>query len=226
MSALKYILPFLLIAILELLGHLLGMEEINRVTKPLLMPTLIFYFIRRVPPTPLNRFIILALFFSFLGDTLLMLVPRSEYFFMAGLGSFLIAHVIYIIINMNAISTGERGLKLQWQDLVFVVFGLGIFSLINNDLGSMYAPVLIYTVVICLMAVTARQRWKKVDDYSFKLVMIGSVLFLISDSFLALDKFYKPFDSADFIVMITYITAQFLIVQGLIGFIEKATIEG
>lgn len=225
MSALKFILPFFVIASLELLGHLLGVEEINRVTKPLLMPALIFYFVKRVPVTPLNRFIILALFLSFLGDTLLMLVPRSEYFFIAGLGSFLIAHIVYIIINMNAISHGDRGLKPQWQDLIFVAFGLGVFSLINNDLGSMYAPVLIYTVVICLMAVTARQRWKKVDDYSFKLVMIGSVLFLISDSLLALDKFYKPFGSADFLVMLTYIAAQFLIVQGLIGFIEKATTE-
>ena len=225
MSKLKFILPFFVVASLELLGHLLGIDEINRVTKPLLMPTLIFYFVKRVPVTPLNRFIILALFFSFLGDTLLMLIPRSESFFMAGIGSFFITHVVYIIINMNAISHGERGLKLQWQDLIFVVFGLGVFSLINKDLGALYAPVLMYTVVICLMAVTARQRWKKVDDYSFKLVMIGSVLFIISDSLLALNKFYKPFDSADFFVMLTYIAAQFLIVQGLIGFIEKATTD-
>lgn len=225
MSALKFLLPFFVIGSLELLGHLLGMDEINRVTKPLLMPALIFYFIKSVPVTPLNRFVILALFFSFLGDTLLMLIPRSEYFFMAGLGSFLIAHVIYIIINMNAISHGERGLKPQWQDLIFVVFGLSVFSLINNDLGAMYAPVLIYTVVICLMAVTARQRWKKVDDYSFKLVMIGSVLFLLSDALLALNKFYKPFDAAGFLVMLTYIAAQFLIVQGLIGFIQHVKAE-
>ncbi len=221
MKSQKHLAPFLILALLELSGRLLGSEEITWVTKPLLMPALMLFFVQSAPKTPLNTYILAALFFSFLGDTLLMLVPRSEYFFMAGLGSFLLAHLIYIVINMSAITEGERGFKPQWQDLIFVAYGLGIFSLINNDLGSMYIPVVIYTVVICLMAITARKRWKKTDNQSFKLVLSGAILFVISDSILALDKFYKPFETAGFLIMLTYLAAQFLLVKGFIVFIQK-----
>lgn len=217
----KHLSPFLILSILELSGRLLHLQEITWITKPLLIPALMLYFINSTPKTPLNSYILAALFFSFLGDTLLMLVPRSEYFFMAGLASFLLAHLIYIIVNMSAITEGERGFKPQWQDLIFVIYGLAIFSLINNDLGSMYIPVVIYTVVICLMAITARKRWKKTDDQSFKLVMAGAILFVISDSILAIDKFYKPFEASGFLIMLSYLAAQFLLVQGFIVFIQK-----
>ena len=51
---------------------------------------------------------------------------------------------------------------------------------------------------------------------SFLLVFIGSVLFVISDTMLALDKFYVEFSLAGFWITITYIAAQYLIMRGLI----------
>lgn len=217
----KSLYPFLIIAILDLTSRLSSLDELVAITKPLLMPTLMFYFVKSVRPTPLNKFVLAALFFSFLGDTLLMLVPRSEIFFLAGLISFLLAHVVYIVINMNAISSEERSVKPEWSDLVFVLFGFAIFSVINKNLGEMYIPVVIYTVVICIMGVTAKKRWKKTDNQSYRLVLLGSILFLISDSILAYNKFNQTFASAEFLNMLTYIGAQFFIVQGLIVFIQK-----
>ncbi|MBO3700010.1 lysoplasmalogenase [Roseivirga sp. E12] len=217
----KSIFPFIVITILDLAARLNHMDELVGITKPLLMPALIFYFFKSAPTTPLNKFVFAALFFSFLGDVLLMLVPRSETFFLAGLISFLIAHLLYIIINMNAVTTEDRSIKPQWSDLIFVVYGFAIFSVINETLGDMYIPALIYTVVVCMMAVTARKRWTKTDKQSFWLVMTGAAFFLISDSILAYSKFNENFASADFFIMTTYVLAQFLIVQGLIVFIQK-----
>lgn len=217
----KSVFPFIIIGILDLTARLNHMNELVGITKPLLMPALIFYFIQSAPKTPLNKFVFAALFFSFLGDTLLMLVPRSETFFLAGLVSFLVAHLVYIIINMNAVSTEDRSIKPQWPDLIFVLYGFAIFSVINENLGDMYIPALIYTVIVCMMAVTARKRWGKTDNQSFWLVMVGATLFLVSDSILAYSKFNENFASADFLIMFTYILAQFLIVQGLIVFIQK-----
>lgn len=217
----KSLFPFIIISILELVGLLNHMDELVVITKPLLMPALIFYFSQSAPSTPLNKFVFAALFFSFLGDTLLLLVPRSETFFLAGLVSFLIAHVVYILINMNAVSGQDRSIKPEWSDLIFVIYGFTIFSIINENLGDMYIPTLIYTVVICIMGITAKKRGGKCDDQSFRLILLGSILFLVSDSVLAYDKFNQPFASADFITMTTYLGAQFLIVQGLIVFIKK-----
>lgn len=179
------------------------------------------YFVKSVPYTPLNKFVMAALFFSFLGDTLLMLVPRSELFFLAGLLSFMLTHAFYILINMNAILSEDRSIKPEWSDLIFVFIGFIIFVLVKDNLGNMYIPVLIYTVVICMMAVTAKKRRKKCDNGSYRLVLIGTLFFLLSDAILAVDKFNQSFASADFLIMMTYITAQLLIVQGLIVFIQK-----
>ncbi len=217
----KSLLPFIIIALLDLVSRLNHMDELVSITKPLLIPSLIFYFSQTAPASPLNRFIYGALFFSFLGDTLIMLESRSEVFFLAGLISFLLAHLIYILINMNAVSTTERSLKPEWSDLIFVLYGFAIFATINDNLGDMYIPALIYTVVICMMAITAKKRRHKADRQSFWLIICGATLFMLSDSILAYNKFNQAFAAADFLIMLTYIAAQFLIVRGLIVFIQK-----
>ena len=51
---------------------------------------------------------------------------------------------------------------------------------------------------------------------SFKLVFIGSLLFLLSDSMLAFNKFHSEIPLAGFLIMLTYIAAQYLIMRGLI----------
>jgi uncharacterized membrane protein YhhN len=54
-----------------------------------------------------------------------------------------------------------------------------------------------------------------VNNISYKLVAIGAILFVISDSLLALNKFYVPFYFADISIIFTYGLAQLFIVLGL-----------
>ena len=54
-----------------------------------------------------------------------------------------------------------------------------------------------------------------------KLMMIGALLFVISDSVLAVNKFYSSFMEAGMIIMFTYGIAQLLIVQGAIEYISR-----
>ena len=42
----------------------------------------------------------------------------------------------------------------------------------------------------------------------------GALLFVISDSVLAINKFYQPFEVAGVIIMLTYGLAQLFIVEG------------
>lgn len=216
----KSLLPFLVISILELAGRLNQMEELLIYSKPLLMPALIFYVYQSCPAYLLKKFLIAALAFSFLGDVFLMF-DNDANLFLFGLGSFLFAHLIYAFIFFNATEQLERKFKVQWQDVVFAIYGLFVFSIIKDGLGDMYIPALIYTVVICLMGITARKRWKKVNTRSFWLVMTGASLFIISDSLLAINKFYQAFELSDFLVMLTYLGAQLLIAKGLIVFLQK-----
>ncbi|GAB5525736.1 MAG: lysoplasmalogenase [Roseivirga sp.] len=221
MNTPKHLLPYLFIGLLNLIACAFGQSDIQMFTKPLLMPALAFYFYQSVPATPLNRFVMAALFFSFLGDTLLMFSDYNSLFFTIGLATFLLAHLVYIIINMNAVEEAGKGFRLQWQDIPFILFGLIIFSIVKKDLGEMYFPALGYTVIICIMTMTARKRWKRTDMNSFWLVMSGAIFFLVSDSLLAINKFMEPIPQADLLVMSTYLIAQFLIIRGLIVFIKK-----
>ena len=83
-------------------------------------------------------------------------------------------------------------------------------------LGTMKLPVVVYTIIILLMLMAAFNRKNIVRQNSFLLVFFGAALFVISDSCIAVNLFYKLFELARFVIMLTYITAQFLIVYGII----------
>ena len=221
----RKLLPFLLLSIIHLASLFLAEEMLDMVTKPLLMPALMYYFVGSTVKSPLNNFVIVAMIFSFLGDTLLMFAEANDLFFLIGLVSFLIAHITYIIINLNAKEIVERGIKPQWQDIPFVFYGLFIFTWLKDGLGEMYIPTLIYTVIICLMVITARKRWKKADNNSFWLVMIGAGFFVVSDSLLAMNKFDGAFQHSDPAIMITYLLAQFLMIEGYKSFINSLVLK-
>ena len=216
----KTLLPYFFLGLINLVGCVADIELMCTISKPLLMPALAFCFIKEAPQSPLNRYVIMALVFSWLGDTLLMFTDVASYFFMLGLIFFLLAHVVYIIINLSAVNEAG-GLKPQWQDIPFLFYGFFVFGFLKDNLGDMYFPAMAYTVVICIMALTARKRWKRTDTESFWLVMIGAVIFIISDTFIAFNRFGEPLPQADLLIMSTYIVAQALIVMGLIVFLQK-----
>ena len=217
----KTLLPYLLVALVNLIACGMGDDTIRMITKPLLMPALAFFFIKSAPQTVLSRYVLAALAFSFLGDTLLMFTGSNSMFFTLGLAAFLLAHLVYIVINISAVSTPASGFKVQWQDLPFFLYGFVIFGFLKDDLGQMYFPALAYAVVICIMGLTARKRWKRTDNTSFWYVMSGALMFMLSDTLLAFNKFSSPIPQADLWIMSTYIIAQFLIIRGLIAFIQK-----
>ncbi|PYS49094.1 MAG: lysoplasmalogenase [Acidobacteria bacterium] len=148
--------------------------------------------------------IIAALLFSLAGDVFLML-PNDR--FIQGLISFLVAHIIYI-----AAFTTESGRALSTLDLIpFLFYGLLMLRIVWPHLGRMRAPVIVYMLVILLMGWTAASRWLLTGQEGSRLAFLGAVLFIISDSFLAVDRFKRHFRSAQLLILTTYFTAQWLI---------------
>ena len=76
--------------------------------------------------------------------------------------------------------------------------------------------VFVYMLAIVGMSAMALNRYKTVNKASFIQVFGGSVLFVISDSFIALDKFFTPIPNDRLLVMSTYIAAQYLIMRGIL----------
>jgi uncharacterized membrane protein YhhN len=80
---------------------------------------------------------------------------------------------------------------------------------------------MIYALAITLMALTALFRYGRTNSTSFLLIFIGAVLFMVSDSLLAINKFHHAFSAAGALVMLTYSVAQFLIVEGALAHEKK-----
>lgn len=56
---------------------------------------------------------------------------------------------------------------------------------------------------------------------SGKWVLVGAILFVLSDPILALHKFYRPLPYASLLIMSAYAVAQLLIVTGFIKFTQS-----
>lgn len=182
-------------------------------TKPLLMPVLAVYYLLAAPAV--NWLILLGVVFGFLGDTFLLKGDEDK-FFLLGLVSFLLGHVMYIVAF--ALSADFSRLAWYWYlpAAGLVVAALLVFRHIKDDLGDMQVPVLVYMGVILLMSFMALARASLHAGLTLWLVVAGSLLFIASDSMLAIRSFRGPFRGADLAVMATYLAAQFLIVQGFL----------
>lgn len=184
------------------------------IIKSLIIPILMILFIVNLKLflNRLNLIMLAGLFFSWAGDVVL----EFEGLFIPGLGCFLLAHVMYLVVFFK---TPGRNVIFQkrWYLLIPVILsGAGLILYLYNDLADMRIPVIIYSIVILTMLTGAINRLEKVNLISYYLVLTGAILFVISDSSIAINKFSHHFESSGIVVMTTYIIAQYLIVSGFI----------
>ncbi len=199
-----------------LLSTWVDVPTLRIVSKASVMPLLILYYLASVVPAERSMVIILALFCSFAGDVFLL----DDEYFIPGLGAFLVAHIAYIIAyrhHRNEEGTDSiAGLHRVRLAFPVILAGSGLVVVLYPALGSLKIPVIVYAAVICAMVLVSLFRYGRTSATSFWMVFLGAVLFMISDSFLAINKFLTPLPGAGFQVLLTYTAAQFLIVEGLV----------
>jgi uncharacterized membrane protein YhhN len=209
---------FIAVSVAELISVTINLQLLNWVAKPLIMITLAFYYLVNTPSR--NLLFLTAMGFCWLGDVFLMFQQDQQLFFMAGLSSFLIGHVLYIVCYRqmrNAESSGLQSTQKVRFSLPIILAGTGLVVILYPSLGDMVLPVMIYALVITVMSLQALFRYGFTNRASFKFIFIGAVLFMISDSLLAVNKFLTPFPYASLSIMFTYIAAQYLIAEGVIA---------
>lgn len=165
-----------------------------------------------------SKIILAGLIFGMFGDIALMLRPQP---FIVGLALFLVCHILYIIafFKMNA-SFGT--LK---QSIPYLLFGgFALFFFIPYS-GELFLPVSIYILVIVIMGWRALLAYASHPNKASQRLVFGSVFFMISDSFLAYNKFVEPLFAAGFWIMSTYFAAQFFIASGLFNRAEAQNIH-
>lgn len=217
-----WIILFIVVLCLDLVAAYFGNESFRYVTKPLLMPILVVYFLVNTNPfaSSLKKWIILALVFSWAGDVLLMFESIDPNFFMAGLVAFLIAHVFYILFFENIIRI-ESLRKNYWWFIPVLIYYVSLIYILSPKLGDMKLPVRIYGIVISYMLIQALQTARIRNRNAAGLMIAGAVLFITSDSLLAINKFYNSFEFAGIAIMFTYGIAQLLITLGAVRYITS-----
>jgi len=95
-------------------------------------------------------------------------------------------------------------------------YGVSLVQFLFPHLGDMKIPVIVYAVVICMMLVFSLHVFTKINRPANLLFVTGAILFAASDSLLAVNKFYKPFEFAGALIISTYCAAQLLIVLGVV----------
>jgi uncharacterized membrane protein YhhN len=145
-----------------------------------------------------------GLLFSAAGDVFLML-PKDR--FVAGLLSFLIAHLLYI-----AAFTLPAGFLAAPMLALPYAAGAGVLlAILLPKTGKLAIPVIVYATALATMGWQAASRWQALQDDASLYAMVGAILFMVSDSLLAINRFAKPFRAAEFLLLTTYFAAQYLI---------------
>jgi uncharacterized membrane protein YhhN len=181
------------------------------VSKICLVPLLIIFYIFK--SNNLSFIIILALFFSWCGD-ILLINPR-RFRLCAGILSFLAAHILYILVFID-LAPGIDTIPFIFS-LLFILT-IECFLMIKLHIPNNYIfPVTIYGISIGLLFVFALRVFIWNKNPAGILLVAGSVLFFISDAVLAYFSVIKLMTkNALAIVMLTYIIAQACIVIGCI----------
>jgi uncharacterized membrane protein YhhN len=158
----------------------------------------------------MRRRVMIGLAFSLAGDVFL-LWPREG--FLPGLVSFLLAHLAYIAAFCAPVRFGAR-------PAVFALYA-GVAAAILSALwagvpGGLRAPVIAYVLCLASMAAQAAVWWRSEPGRpEARWAALGGLLFMSSDSLLAVNKFVVPLPASALWILATYWAAQMCIARAL-----------
>ena len=208
----------------EILSEIIGLQYLHQVCKPLIMITLGIYYFCHAEFR--STAVWLAIFFSLAGDVLLMFEAGNPKFFMIGTSSlFNSAYFLHLIVSSASGQIPGKVFKGHSKNPILFSHcpcwyrvdcsSLSFIGFIKNTGSGVRLSADCNGTQFVF-------RYGRTSNVSFGLVFLGSILFMFSDSVLAINKFFKPVPAAGFWIMSTYILAQFLIIHGLVKHVSNS----
>ncbi len=165
---------------------------------------LLGYLVARTVPGLEGRLTSLGLLLGSGGD-----VALAVGHFVPGLTLFLIGHLFYIVAWTRRFQL--QPLRLIPVAIIFVA-AIGLAVWLSPSLGGLAIPVYAYVAVISVMSALSFLRSRR-----SLILPIGTVLFIVSDAIIAINKFHTAVPLAGLWIMLTYYAAQAMIALGFIG---------
>lgn len=205
-----------LCSLLNLTFCLLLKEKLRKITKPLCMLGLIGFVLSTLPG---HYFLWISLILAWLGD-ILFIFKHKKVLMLIGMLFFLMAHALYvfefafIFKNYSDEAFNSYLFLLRFYPLLLLP-GIPVgYFLSKKDIkltiiGAFYQSMLFGVFASAIFAITYRST-----SY-FILVAIGAILYYVSDAVNAYTLCIKKFKMKEFVIMCTYLFAQFFIVFGI-----------
>jgi alkenylglycerophosphocholine/alkenylglycerophosphoethanolamine hydrolase len=168
------------------------------VVKPLPVLCLVWWVLGAPKSTYRNRLAV-GLVLSAAGDVLI------EWSFVAGLAAFLLAHIAYIAAFL-ADTKRPRLLRA----VPIAAYGTGMTAFLWPGLGDMRPAVVAYVIAICSMVwrAAARVGQSGVPRPGEWAGLSGAILFALSDTLIAFDRFHTPIPHARILIILLYWAGQ------------------
>lgn len=211
-------IPFAILSIVHVTALALGNSALAAPTKLGLMPLLALAVLlnsRRITRTAPIALLLIAIFFSWLGDgagTFLPFLPTLPMM----LTFFGIAHLAYILLFTRHVAIRRMPI---WS-LVFIGWWIAMMIVIGPHTGDLLIAVGIYGLLLGATAACSTR--------GNTVILVGGLFFLLSDSLLAFLLFRSDIapDWTDPAVMLTYTLGQGLIALGVVLHVRKQSNAG
>jgi len=194
-------------AALFLIGLAVDNEELLQIFKAIPVLALAVAVALARPTSAYRRLVTVALLFGAAGDLILELD-----YFVYGLVSFLVGQLLYTLAFLR----DERRFKPGYA-APFAVWGVALVAMLADGAGDLLVPVAVYAVALCSMMWRAAARSGAVPSLTGIPTAVGAVLFGISDSLIAIDRFGSPVAEARWWIILSYWAAQALIAFGALA---------
>ena len=206
------LLVFMVVSLLDITGILFKIPILIQLFKPFILLSLMALYV--VSVSERNKTYMLALLFSFMGD--FFLIFEGELYFIVGLVSFLIAHLFFIKIVFGRLQKSTIS-KILVSIFPFLTLFLFLIFFLKDTLNELLIPVIIYGFTISIFGVVAMLDYVNTKTTQSFLMFVGALIFISSDSILAINKFYNTTQIFGVLIMITYIVAQYLIYRSMVA---------
>jgi uncharacterized membrane protein YhhN len=178
--------------------------------------------------------LVFAQAFGLAGDVLLLLKER---WFLWGLGAFLVGHLFYVsvlVLKFNQIVGVAMNMPGFYWRVVLCVLGwsavlITFYFIVRKLLGNqrlgrtLWYPIQVYAWILSGMVAFSFLTISISPGFSQlqMLLLVGSVLFLVSDALLTYNRFIHRIKRGQLWVRITYHLAQFCLAWGFLAIIYQ-----
>ena len=206
---------FLVSTAIHLSASLKKNQKLRSITKPFLLLSLLGFYVFAARNVLL--LIVLALFFSWLGDVLL--IPKGVKWFTAGGIAFMLSHLFFILGYSKDINFAFLPVAVVLLlALLFTAVVVFVFKKLKSSLPkALFYPMFFYLLLNGAMNCFAVFRCLSLPNLSTVTTCVGAILFFVSDTSLFFVRFKRNSRlKTHFLVMLTYSIGELLIVLGLI----------